>query len=360
MATLIIGGTGFIGAAVARRLLAMQRPVVVVARAPERAADLAELGARVVRGDLRDAASLRHAAAGCTAVVHAAGVPRPATWRTFRAVHVDGTRAAIDAARAAGCRRFVNVASQAVLFGGKDLDGVNDACPYPTLFIDPYSQTKAEAERIALAAHDPRGLSVVSLRPAVVWGPGDTTVLPIMARLARSPMGVPMCGDGSNIESTTFIDNLVDAAVAALDATARSEPGGRAYLITDGFTISWKDFLSVQLSAAGVKPRFGRVPALFAVPAAWTLDTVAGGLGLPVPLALFGVRSAMTTRRFVATRARDEFGYVPRVGLDDGLAALRAWVDGLGGVAGLLKAEAGAAVAPASEPMGVKVTASAR
>jgi len=346
MATLIIGGTGFIGAAVARRLLAMGRPAVIVARIPERAAGLAELGARVVQGDLRDAESLRRAAAGCNAVVHAAGVPRPASRRTFRAVHVEGTRAAVEAAHAAGCQRFINIASHAVLFGGKNLDGVNDACPYPTRFIDPYSQTKAEAEQIALAAHDPRGLSVVSLRPAVVWGPGDTTVLPIMARLARSPLGVLMCGDGSNIESTTFIDNLVDAVVAALDAPARGEPGGRAYLITDGFAISWKKFLSVQLAAAGVKPRFRRVPAIFAVPAAWTLDTVAGGLGLPVPLALFGVRSAMTTRRFVATRARDELGYVPRVGLEDGLAALSAWVEWLGGVAGLLRAQSGAPVGP--------------
>ncbi len=325
----------------------MGRPVVVLARTPTKAQELGRLGAKVVDGDLLDTGSLTRATAGCRAIVHAAGIPRPASWRKFRAVHVGGTAAVITAGRTAGAGRMVNIASQAVLFDGHDLIGVDESHPYPTRFIDPYSATKAEAERVALAANDPAGLSVVSLRPAVVWGPGDTTILPIMVKMARSPMGIPMCGDGSNTEATTYIDNLVDAVIAALDTPAVSGPG-RAYLITDGFIISWKELLSRLVEAAGVKPRFMRVPTALAVPGAWMLDSVAGALGLPVPLALFGVKSAMTSRRFVTTRARDELGYVPRVGLEQGLAELRGWIERMGGAARLVGAARGASGVRAS------------
>jgi nucleoside-diphosphate-sugar epimerase len=145
-----------------------------------------------------------------------------------------------------------------------------------------------------------------------------------------------MCGDGVNTESTTYIDNLVEAILAALESPAAP---GRAYLITDPFRIGWKDFLSRQLEASGVRPRFRRVPGAVAIPAAWMLDHAAAALCLPVPLASFGVRSAMTSRRFTSTRAHDELGYRPRIGLDDGMARLKEWVARIGGPDALVRAD---------------------
>jgi nucleoside-diphosphate-sugar epimerase len=247
---------------------------------------------------------------------------------------VTGTRNVLAAARSAGVRRVVNIATQAVLFDGHDLLDVDESRPYPQRFIDPYSATKAQAERLALGENGQGGLEVTSLRPAVVWGPGDRTILPILARLARSPLGVPMCGDGANIESTTYIDNLTDAILAALNSPAAP---GRAYLIADAFRVTWREFIARQLQAAGIRPRFLRVPRSLAVPAAWMLDHAAAALGLPVPLALFGVRSAMTSRRFSTTRARDELGYQPRIGLEEGLIHLRQWVTEMGGASVLAR-----------------------
>ncbi len=319
MSTLITGATGFIGSCVAKRLLALGRPVTVLARSEAKAGELARAGARVVVGDLQDEASLKRAAAGCVAVVHAAGVPRPASWAVFRRVHVRGTEVMARAARDAGVARFVNISSQAVMFGGQDIVNVGDDAPYPTSYVDPYSQTKAEGERAALAAHSAE-MSVLSLRPGAVWGPGDTTILPTFAKLSRSLMGIPMCGDGSNIETTTYIENLVDAVVLALDAPPPRV--ARAFIVRDGFEITWRDFLAKQLEAIGVRPKFRRVPRVIALPGAWALDTCAGALGLPVPLARFGFVSSMTMRKFNGTGAREVIGYEPRVGLSEGLAAV--------------------------------------
>ena len=76
----------------------------------------------------------------------------------------------------------------------------------------------------------------------------------------------------------------------------------------------------------GVRARFRRVPRALAIPASWMLDHAAGALGLPVPLAYFGVRTSLTSRIVTSTRACEELGYAPRVGLEDGMADLRAWV----------------------------------
>lgn len=342
MRVLVTGGTGFIGSAVVRRLRARGDEVVVLARRPGSgaAAALAATGAKIVAGDLLETGACRAAVDGCGAVVHCAGRPGPATRSLLTRLHVDATRSVIEAARAGGVRRVVNIASQAVLFGGEDLINASDATPYPARYIDPYSETKAAGERLALAASGIGGLEVLSLRPAVVWGRGDRTVLPIMLKLARG-LGIPACGPGTNIEATTHIENLADAVLLALDGpggTGGAGVAGKAYLVLDGFRVTWREFLGRTVEAAGVRAKFMTVPRAVAEPAAWALDRVAGGLGLPVPLAYFGVRTALTSREFNATGARDELGYVPRVGWEDGLADLGRWVESVGGWRGVVKA----------------------
>lgn len=330
MRVLVTGGTGFIGSATTRRLLARGHEVVVLTRRAGGSGGVG--GARVVVGDLLGSDGLDEALRGCAAVVHCAGRPGPATRSLFRRLHVEGTERLIDAAERAGVGRVVNIASQGVLFGGKDLIGVGDNCPYPERYIDPYCRTKAAGERVVLGANGRGGMKTISLRPAVVWGRGDRTVLPIMVKLARGP-GIPAAGPGTNIEATTHIENLVDAIVAGVEGTGG---GGSAMLVLDDFSVTWREFLSRSVEAAGVRARFLRVPASVAGPAAWALDGVSGNLGLPVPLAYFGVRTAVTSRRFVPTRAREVLGYSARVGWEEGLADLKAWVEEVGGWRGLV------------------------
>lgn len=330
MRVLVTGGRGFIGGATVRRLLLRgDRPVVLSRRAAgsvERGEGVEWLSADLL-GPGHGAEAVRRAAERepIDAVVHCAGRPGPGSWRMMRRLHVDATRALIDAAAAGGARAFVHVASQAVLFGGDDLIGVGDDAPYPRRYIDPYSATKGAGERLALSMNGTPGsrgpLRVASIRPALVWGRGDTTVLPIMVKLARG-LGIPMTGGGRNIEATTHVEHAVDGIVGALGCTVS---GGKAYLILDGFEVTWKQFMTGIVEAAGTRAKFLRVPKWLAVPSAWALDRAAGALGLPVPLAYFGVRNAMTSRRFRPTRAAADFGYAPRIGWEEGLADLAAW-----------------------------------
>ncbi|HEX9038908.1 MAG TPA: SDR family oxidoreductase [Ktedonobacterales bacterium] len=109
MTTLILGATGHLAGIVARRLLTQGKPVRVMARAPEKLADLARAGAEVVAGDLRDPASLARGCVGASAVLSAATAFASSGANTARAVDLEGNLALIAAARAAGVGRFVQI-----------------------------------------------------------------------------------------------------------------------------------------------------------------------------------------------------------------------------------------------------------
>lgn len=330
---LITGATGFVGRRAARRLLDRGDAIRVVTRSAERARAIFRAdGVEIVEADLvRDApgASL---IAGCHAVLHCAGHPGPARVSTFERLHVGATGALLNAARAAGAARFVHIASDAVVCSGEDLLDVDESHPSPERFIDPYSRTKAEGERLVLEADADR-LSTISLRPALVWGAGDTTVLPILVRLARSPLGVPACGRLDQPTESTHAGNLADAVLAAIDSRA-SGP----YFIADSYSLSWRAFYTGLLESVGAPARFFRIPVPLARAGAGALDDLAAALRLPVPLARFGVASALTARRYDTSGARRSLQWRVRVGFEEGLESLRAWSRSIGGARGVAAA----------------------
>lgn len=334
MQTLITGGTGFIGRSIAVRLLSDDEQVVVLTRRARRGAELEGLGATIIEGNIANAEDVRRALHRCDRLVHCAGVPGPARRNTFHQVHIDGTRIAFKEAAAAGVQVAVNISSQAAVFSGTDI--TTDDRPQPNgNFIDPYSETKAAAETIALHTGADTGMPTVNLRPGVVWGPGDSTVLPVIVRLARSPLGIPMIGRGDNLESTIYIDNLVDAVLAAMRPDSAGV--GRSLFVTDKDDIAWREFYTGMLDAVGASVRFRRVPHRLAATGARVLDTTADLLRLPIPLAQFGVAMAATSRSYNADRAADALDWSPRIDRSTGLAALSRWAAALGGPAAVAR-----------------------
>lgn len=178
MATILVtGATGFLGRHTVRALLDRGHAVRAMARNPPR--DFAAtLGDRVtvVRGDVLDPASMDAAADGVDAVFHLAGVVsrRPEDAEALFRSHVHGTRAALDAARRAGARRFI-LASTSGTVGIADTPRVateRDDPPVRWLSRFPYYRAKWLAEKEALASSDAK-LEVVSVNPSLLLGPGD-------------------------------------------------------------------------------------------------------------------------------------------------------------------------------------------
>ena len=323
MKALVTGGGGFLGAAIVRALLARGTAVRSFSRQ-----SYAALGADVeqVQGDIADAAAATVAVRGCDVVYHVAA--KPGIWGAYADYHranVDGTLNVIAACRSAGVQRLVYTSSPSVVFDGRDMEGVDESVPYPMHYEAHYPRTKALAEQAVMAANGAQ-LATVSLRPHLIWGPGDNHLLPRMLARARAGQ-LRRIGSRENLIDTIYVDNAAEAHLLAADAlTPGSAVAGKTYFISQGEPVPLWQMVNRLLEAAGAPPVTRAVPQGLATALAWGFETahrVTGNIAEP-RLTRFLVRELATAHWFNIAAARRDFGYVPRVSIDDGLARLRA------------------------------------
>ena len=217
MNILVTGGGGFLGQALCRALLAQGHAVASFSRSRHAALDA--LGVRQLQGDLADRdAVLAAFAEGFDAVLHNAA--KAGTWgsqRSYFDANVTGTRNVIAACRAHGIGKLVHTSTPSVVHRATHpVEGASaDEVPYGEGVKAHYAATKIIAEREVLAAND-AALATVALRPRLIWGPGDTQILPKLVARARSGR-LRLVGNGDNLVDTTYIDNAAQAHVAALE-----------------------------------------------------------------------------------------------------------------------------------------------
>ena len=326
MKVLVTGGTGFIGRRLVERLVERGDNVHVLARG-ESGTDL-PAGAELHRGDVADMSSVGSAARVCEVVFHVAakaGISGP--YEAYRRANVEGTRNVLDACRRHGNPRLVFTSTPSVVFDGTSMEGADESAPYPDHFEASYPETKAEAERLVLAANGPE-LATVALRPHLVWGPGDRHLVPRI--LARARAGkLALVGDGSNRVDSTFVDNAVDAHLLAAEKAAPGSPAaGRAYFISNGEPLAMRDLLARILAAAGLPPVTRRVSPAFAVAAGIVLEKAHAWLGLDGEprMTRFVARELSTAHWFDLTAAKRDLGYEPRVSIDEGMRRLAEWL----------------------------------
>jgi nucleoside-diphosphate-sugar epimerase len=270
------------------------------------------------------------ASSGCDAVVHlAAKVGVIGDWEDYRSVNVDGTRNVLSAAQRLGIRRVVHVSSPSVAHGGEPIVGGGADEPVLGRTRAWYPESKAIAELEALAAVSEQ-LGVVAIRPHLVWGPGDTQLVGrIVERAAAGRLA--LVGGGRALVDTTYIDNAVDALVAALDAVEPGAPcSGRAYVVSNGEPRMIRELVEGICRAAGVpfaprtvSLRVGRTLGAV-VERAWPLLRRDD----EPPLTQFLAEQLGTAHWFDPRPARHDLRWSPSVSIDDGLARLAAWYAG--------------------------------
>lgn len=319
MRIFITGASGFVGGAAARALVAAGHKVSAMSRSEKSDGTIEALGATPVRCDLEtiDASHLK----GVDAVIHSAAFveawgPKNA-W--FKA-NVLGTEGMLAAARAAGVKRFVHIGTEAGICYGQDVHDADERYPLCPESPYPYCATKAQAEQAVRVANIPGTFETIVLRPRFIWGPGDTTLLPMIEAMARGG-GWMWVDHGRAMTSTTHIDNLVKAIELAL----KKGEGGEAYFILDDGTISLKDMISGMAASRGLTLPDKSIPA-------WVADLI--GSASEAVWRTFDLKGAPPLTKHAAmvmsrdctlcdAKARVELGYVPVVSVRDGLEALK-------------------------------------
>lgn len=326
MKALVTGGSGFLGGAIVRALLRDGHQVRSFSRGVYPALD--KLGIEVVQGDLAEAKKVQEACCDCQVVFHVAA--KAGIWGKYRDFHqsnVKGTENVITACRGEGISRLVYTSSPGVIFAGQDMEGVDERVPYPEHYKAAYPQTKAAAEQLVLRAND-ETLSTVALRPHLIWGPGDTHLIPgILAR--RRTGRLRKIGNTPKLVDFTYVD---DAAAAHLLAADRLFPGasisGRAFFISQGKPMPLWDFIGRVLEAADLPPITGGVSPSLAYAAGWLLEGLYQLLPLKGEPAItrFLAEELSTAHWFDISAARRELGYQPQMSMEEGFSRLREWL----------------------------------
>ncbi|HWO61048.1 MAG TPA: NAD-dependent epimerase/dehydratase family protein, partial [Umezawaea sp.] len=245
----VTGGSGFIGTALLRRLVADGHEVSALARGDAAARTIEEAGARAVRGDLLDPDGWAGTGTHYDVVFHlAAETDLAADPDRHQRVTVDGTRAVLEGARRVRAERFVHCGSEAALLAGEPLIDVDETAPLRPDSPAAYCAAKAKAEQLVVAASDDR-LATVVIRPRFVWGPGSNLIGAIV-RAAQD--GTFAWIEGSRVTTeVTHVDNAVEGMILGW---RRGRPG-EAYFITDREPVEVRSFLEAQFRAHGVDPR---------------------------------------------------------------------------------------------------------
>lgn len=300
---LVTGGAGFIGSHLTARLLAEGARVRVLDNfntgSPANLAFAEASGAalEIIRGDIRDGATVERAATGVSAIFHQAAmraVPRSlADPLGANDNNVTGTLHVFEAARRAGVRRVVYASSSSVYGDRSDLPQREDQPPAP---LSPYAVSKLATEHYARVWHRLYGVEAVGLRYFNVFGPRQdpmstyAQVIPrfILAGLRNEALEIH--GDGAQSRDFAYIDNVVEANLLAARAP---DAGGEAFNVGSGERTSLIEFVG------RLEKILGRTLARRHTPA-----------------------RAGDVRHTLAdlSKAKRLLGYTPLVGFDEGLA----------------------------------------
>lgn len=330
MIALVTGGGGFLGGAIVRRL--RERGDAVRSFSRGRYPALDALGVPQVAGDIADAEAVAAAVKGCDVVFHVAARAGVAgRLADYHRANVVGTKNVLAACRRHGVRRLVYTSSPSVVFDGRDMEGVDESVPYPASYHAHYPRTKAAAEKEVLATNGP-DLATVSLRPHLIWGPGDNHLVPRILERGRSGR-LRRIGRENKLIDSIYIDNAADAHVLAADRLQPGSPiAGKAYFLSNGEPLPTWDLVNRILACGGVPPVTRSVPVGLAVAAGAILEAVYG-LFRPdaePPMTRFLARELSTAHWFDISAARRDLGYSPAVSIAEGLRRLESSLDGTG------------------------------
>jgi nucleoside-diphosphate-sugar epimerase len=324
---LITGATGLLGSHIAEQLVNAGQPVRVLARPSSDTRFLDSLGVEKAFGDITDRESLTEAFKGVTTVYHAAAqVGDWGKWQWFVDVTIEGTRNMLDAAATEGIKRFLHVSSISA-YGHPDGKGlvIDESAP---LGVDLhkwsyYSRAKAEAEKLAWAAHEQGQVPVTVVKPSWLYGPRDRASMPRLIRAIRAGKS-KLIGDGSNRLNLTYAGNEAEGCILA---ATKDEGLGESYNLSCDGVITQAEYFNKIAECIGAKPVTRKVPYKVVYKAAFLMELFGHMFGRKTPPLVTRYSVWLIGRQcfFSAEKARQQLGWQPSVGYDEGIEKSVKW-----------------------------------
>lgn len=322
MDALVTGGTGFVGANLARELLAAGATVRVLARPGGDRRALDGLKVEIVEGDLLDAASLARACSGVGTVYHVAAdyrlwAPDPGA---LHRVNVEGTRAMLEAAGAAGVRRVVYTSTVGALGLPKDGGAGTEDTPVSVAdMVGAYKRSKFLAEQVALELAR-RGLPVVIVNPSAPIGPWDVKPTPTGQMVVDFMRGRMF----ATLDTGLNLVHVRDVARGHVLAAERGTVGEKYILGAAHGNVSLAEIGRLLAEITGRRPPRLRVPYAVAWCGAACMEAVARVTGGAPRVPLTAVRMARKRMYFSPAKAIRELS-LPQTDVREALREAVEW-----------------------------------
>lgn len=320
---LVTGATGLVGSHVVLEARRQGWRVRALARSQRSAEFLQQAGAEIAVGDLGDAASLSHAVAGVSVIVHCAA--KVGDWGPvddYRRINVHGLEQLMGACQPGQLKRFVHVSSLGV-YEARDHYGTDETVPPNRAGIDGYTLTKMESEDLVVERSKAGLLPAVVLRPGFIYGPRDRTIIPkLVERLGNGQFA--FLGSPDKLLNNTSVENLVAAIFLAIE---RDDVLGEIFNITDGRLVTKREFVDTIAREAGYPLPTKVVPLGLAKGLARFLEGLYKLLGKTEAPLLSGARIKFLGLNldYSIDKARRQLGYAPSVDFRDAMPRTIAW-----------------------------------
>lgn len=285
---LVTGAAGYVGNHLVRRLVEAGHPVRAMVRNRDKAeARLGDVRDRIeiVTADVTEPDTLAPAMQGVDTVIHLVAIAIESGAATYERINTQGTINVVDAAKAAGVRRFVNMSQ----------NGARSDAPYPFL------ASKGKAQDYVAQS----GLDWTAMRPSVIFGPQDEFAN-VQARLIKlTPLVFPIVGDGSAKFQPVWVEDVVEATARSLD---REDAVGQEYGLGGPEVLTYAEIVQRVLAALETQRLTIKVPVPVLRPVVKLME-----IGLPNPPVTTSLLNMLNVENTIAHNALTEvFGIEPR------------------------------------------------
>jgi nucleoside-diphosphate-sugar epimerase len=317
---LVTGATGFTGGHLVRHLSRAGHDVRALVRgAAVRAPWFGQLRAEPVVGDLLDTESLKRALEGVDVVYNIAALYREAgrPAAEYRAVNALAVGQIVELAKIAGATRVVHCSTVGV-HGDIEYPPANEDAPLRP--GDVYQDTKLEGERLGRETAARVGMDLVIARPSGIYGPHDRRLFKVFGQVAARRF--VMLGAGTNFYHVTYIDDLCEGFMLCGSVPSAA---GRTYILAGAEVTTLRELVDAAADVAKVS----RPPSRFPVWPVWlagaACEVVCAPFGISPPLYRRRVDFFRKSRAFDISRARQELGFAPRIGIREGIGRTLEW-----------------------------------
>ncbi len=324
MRVLVTGGTGFLGRKLVARLKYLGHDVTVIGRNRVIGEELEKRGIHFIQGNLEDINTTILSKRNMDYIFHAAALSSPwGRYEDFYNSNVLSTKNIVLASKENNIKRLIHISTPSIYFNFKNRFNISETDPLPDKSVNFYAETKKMAEDEIDKAHKD-GLPVITIRPRALFGPNDNAILPRIIRV-NNKGGVPIINNGQAVVDVTYVENVVDSLLLAMDAPTSTL--GKKYNITNGEPMKLIDILEKMFTKIGTN--FNKKTISYT-----TAYTIANLLEITHKYFLFWNEPLMTkytvgllslSQTLDISAAKNELGYQPKTSIEEGLDIFARW-----------------------------------